>query len=143
MTPYGISITRAKEMRRTMLRMKIFEKDIQESFVRSSGPGGQNVNKVSTCVVLLHRPTKIQVKSQQERSQGLNRYKARCLLIEKIEKEKRREQQKIVYERQKKKRQERKRSKVSKEKILESKKQRSQKKKGRQGIKPHKLDDHI
>jgi len=85
MTLIGISGSRTKELRRAMLRLKIFEKDIKETFTRSSGPGGQNVNKVSTCVLLHHIPTGIQVKSQQDRSQGLNRYTARCQLIRKIE----------------------------------------------------------
>lgn len=138
-----LSQERKKELRSTMLKMKIYEKDIKESFIRSSGPGGQNVNKVATCVVLLHLPTKLQVKSQQERSQGLNRYVARCRLIAKIEKLRKKEEQKIVYEQQKKKRQERKRSKSAKENILEDKKQLSRKKKTRQGIKPHKLDDFV
>ena len=126
-----------------MLRMKIFEKDIKEAFVRSSGPGGQNVNKVSTCVILSHYPTKIQIRSQQERSQGLNRYHARCLLIAKIEQKRRKEKQKKIDELQKKKRQNRKRPKALKERILESKKQLSQKKRARQGIRPHRLDEFI
>ena len=126
-----------------MLRMKIFEKDIKEAFVRSSGPGGQNVNKVSTCVILSHYPTKIQIRSQQERSQGLNRYHARCLLIAKIEEKRRKEKQKKIDELQKKKRQNRKRPKALKERILESKKQLSQKKRARQGIRPHRLDEFI
>ncbi len=124
-----------------MLHMKIFEKDIKETFIRSSGPGGQNVNKVSTCVVLLHGPTKMQVKCSQERSQGLNRYKARCLLIAKIEQTQRKAKQKEIDERQKTKRQNRKRSKASKEKILESKKHVSEKKKARRRIRPHKLSE--
>ena len=143
MTSYGMPVERAKDLRQTMLRMKIFEKDIKETFVRSSGPGGQNVNKVATCVVLVHLPTNIQIKSQQERSQGLNRYKARCLLVEKIEKQQRALRQRIIDERQKKKKQERKRSRASKEKMLQSKKQKSQKKKGRRRVQPHKLDELI
>ncbi len=123
--------------------MKIFEKDIKETFIRSSGPGGQNVNKVSTCVVLLHYPTKIQVRSQQERSQGFNRYRARCLLMATIERKRRNAKQKEIHEREKKKRQNRKRPKALKEKILELKKQISQKKKVRQRIKPHRLDEFI
>lgn len=123
-----------------MLRLKIFEKDIKETFVRSSGPGGQNVNKVSTCVVLIHGPTKIQVKCSHERSQGLNRYKARRLLIAKIQQKRRQAKQKEIDERQKKKRQNRKRSKAAKERMLESKKETSKKKKARQRIMPHKLD---
>jgi len=140
---FGVSVERAKELRRTMLRMKIFEKDIKEAFIRSSGPGGQNVNKVSTCVVLLHHPTGIQVKSQQERSQGLNRYKARCRLIAKIEQEQKVAQRKIISDREKKKRQNRKRPKALKEKILEGKKQQSQKKKARRRIRTHKLEEYL
>ena len=143
MTSYGVSLVRYKELRRKMIRAGVFEKDIKETFIRSSGPGGQNVNKVATCVVLVHLPSKIKVRSQHERSQGLNRYVARCLLLEKVERKKRKAHQKEIYERERNKRQNRKRSKAQKEKILETKKQISQKKKKRQAIRPHKLDDYV
>jgi len=141
MTQFGISVEKNKELRRSMLRMKIFEKDIKESFVRSSGPGGQNVNKVSTCVCIHHLPTGIQIKSQQARTQGLNRYKARCRLMAKIEQKESEKQQRISKERHKKKRQNRKRSKRLKEKILEGKRLQSDKKRSRRKIKVHKIED--
>src|SRR5262245_34879215 len=68
-----------------MKALGIFESDIDESFVRSSGKGGQHVNKTSTCVQLVHRPTGISVKCQQDRSQAVNRFLARRLLTEKIQ----------------------------------------------------------
>jgi len=143
MMPFGSSIGKGKVLRRTMLRMKIYEKDIQEDFIRSSGPGGQNVNKVSTCVVLYHRPTGIQVRSQKERSQGLNRYSARCRLIAKIEQRQKAKQQKIIQDREKRKRQNRKRPRALKEKILEGKRQRSQKKISRQKIRNHNIERYL
>jgi len=143
MTLFGTSIGRAKEIRRRMLRAKIFEKDICESFIRSSGPGGQNVNKVSTCVVLHHLPSGIQVKSQQGRTQGLNRYQARCLLVAKIEQKQKDQQQAIAHDKEKRKRQNRKRSRASKEKMLEKKRQRSERKFSRRKIKTHKLEGYL
>jgi len=68
-----------------MAALGVREADIDESFVRSGGHGGQNVNKTSTCVMLIHGPTGIQVKCQETRQQGLNRYIARRLLLDKIE----------------------------------------------------------
>src|SRR5438094_9486335 len=68
-----------------MTALGVTEADIEETFVRSGGHGGQNVNKTATCVMLLHRATGLQVKCQQTRQQGLNRFIARRLLLDKIE----------------------------------------------------------
>src|SRR5512137_1671652 len=102
--------------------------DLVEKFIRSAGKGGQNVNKTSTCVYLKHLPTGIEVKCQAGRSQALNRYHARLLLIKKIDElvkgKESAEQQRI----EKLRRQKRKRSKRSKEKMLAQKRLVSEKK---------------
>jgi len=114
-----------------MEALRIFEKDIVEKFIRSSGRGGQKVNKASTCVYLKHIPTGIEVKCQRERYQSLNRFLARRILTDKIEAkikgEESEEQQRIAKIR----RQKRKRSKRAKLKMLEEKKKQSQKKEAR------------
>ena len=121
------------------LRMKalgIREEDITESFVRSGGHGGQNVNKVATCVQLLHRPTGIQVKCQDTRHQGRNRILARQLLLEKIEALRR---GKIEAERarvEKLRRQKRPRSRGAKERMLEQKSRRAVRKDFRRKVNP-------
>jgi len=142
MSQRGVSIEKEKEIKKTMRRLKIFEKDIKESFVRSSGPGGQNVNKVSTCVTLHHVPTGIQVKCQESRIQSANRLKARYLLIKKIEQKIHEEHLHNIQKREKLKRQKRKRPGYLKEEILQKKHQQSEKKKLRKKITTRNLDEY-
>ncbi len=70
-----------------MAELGILESDLDESFTHSGGHGGQNVNKVSTCVILVHRPTGLAVRCETERTQGLNRYRARQRLADLIDAE--------------------------------------------------------
>ncbi len=121
-----------------LLRMEslgIREEDLRETFVRASGPGGQKVNKTSSCVFLIHVPTGLSVKCQQERSRVMNRFLARRILVDRIERiQKGREslqRQKI----EKIKRQKRKRSKRAQEKILQLKHMQSDKKSLRSKVK--------
>ena len=123
-----ISADKEKSLADRMLKLGLAESDFEESFIRSSGPGGQKVNKSSSCVYLIHIPTGLAVKCQRERSQSLNRFLARRLLLDKIESR----QKGFVAEAKEKlekiRRQKRKRSKRAKEKILVSKHQQAEKK---------------
>lgn len=117
-----------------MAALGVRESDIEESFVRSGGHGGQNVNKTSTCVMLVHRPTGLQVKCQATRQQGLNRFIARRLLLDKIEERQRGFVAAKRAEIEKIRRQKRKRSRRAKERMLADKSRHSEKKSGRQKI---------
>ena len=114
-----------------MRRLGVREEDLDEHFVRSRGAGGQNVNKVSTCVVLRHRPSGIVVRCQRERSQALNRFFARRLLLEKLEARERGVADAAVRERERIRRQKRRRSRRAKEKVLAAKRAVSEKKAAR------------
>src|SRR3989338_2679814 len=128
------------ELKRRMHQLGVYEKDLKEAFVRSSGPGGQNVNKTSTCVVLRHIPTGLQVKCQQERSQRLNRHKARWIILERIEQQKKAEQLKAIQQMEKQRRQRRKRTTALKEEVLAQKHYRSAQKASRRKIDITNLD---
>jgi len=130
------------ELKKKMRRLKIFEKDIKEQFIRSSKPGGQNVNKVSTCVSLMHVPTGLQVKCQSARAQAYNRHKARYILVHKIEQKIKEEELRIHQENQRKKRQNRKKPQALKEHILEQKHRVSEKKQMRKKIRSLDVDDY-
>ena len=128
MSLFTVSPEKENALLERMARLGVAESDLRESFVRSSGPGGQKVNKTSSCVQLVHVPTGLTVKCQRERSQAVNRFLARRLLLDRIEK-----LQKGVVEAQrdraeKIRRQKRKRSKRAKEKMLEGKRRQSEKK---------------
>jgi len=117
----------------------IRKEDVIEKFLRSSGAGGQNVNKVSSAVYLKHLPTGIEVKMQQERSQALNRFLAWRLLLDKIEELTLRKKSQKRQAIEKIRRQKRKRSRRSKERMLGEKKKRSAIKRQRK-VAPHEID---
>src|SRR5208337_4834402 len=85
MSSYPVSSEKEAQLAQRMAALNVREADLEETFVRSGGHGGQNVNKTSTCVMLLHRPSGLQVKCQATRQQGLNRFPARRLFLDKIE----------------------------------------------------------
>ena len=131
MAALPVSVEKEAQLTQRMAALGIREADIEENFVRSGGHGGQNVNKTSTCVMLLHRPTGVQVKCQETRHQGLNRFLARQLLLNKIEAK---QKSRATAERariEKLRRQKRPRSKGAKERILKDKSRRSDKKSAR------------
>ncbi len=134
MSAFPVSSEKESQLAQRMSALGVSETDIEESFVRSGGHGGQNVNKTSTCVMLLHRPTGLQVKCQETRQQGLNRFFARRLLLDKIE-----ERQKgfVAAQRaeiEKIRRQKRKRSRRAKQRMLADKAHHAGKKAARRSV---------
>lgn len=83
---YAVSEEKNRWLQQQMEALDIREQDIEEKFVRSSGKGGQKVNKTSSCVYLRHTPTGVEVKCMKDRSQSVNRFLARRELVEKIKK---------------------------------------------------------
>ena len=117
-----------------MRRLGIREADLEETFARSSGPGGQHVNKVSTAVTLRHRPSGISVTVQDSRSQAVNRKLARERLLDAIEGAQQERRAAEIAEREKMRRRKSPRPAVLKAKILEAKRKRGQLKRQRAKI---------
>src|SRR3989338_813004 len=85
MPTFAVSEEKNKWLREKMESLNIHEEDITEKFIRSSGKGGQKVNKTSTCVYIRHIPTGIEIKCMKDRSQSINRFLARRELVERLE----------------------------------------------------------
>lgn len=128
MSSFPVTVERETRLAERMALLGIQEADLNESFVRSGGHGGQNVNKVSTCVQLVHRPTGTAVKCQTTRQQGMNRFLARQMLLDKIEETRRAAAAAERARIEKVRRQKRPRSRGAKERILATKSRQSVKK---------------
>jgi len=136
MAQFPVTSVKAQALAARMRRLGMAESDITEQFIRSGGSGGQNVNKVSTCVVLTHRPSGVRVRCQRERTQGMNRFLARRRLADKIEELQLGRASKRQQQMEKIRRQKRRRSRRSKEKMLETKRRRSALKTSRKPVSP-------
>ena len=134
MNPFPVSSERQVQLAQRMAALGVREADLEETFVRSGGHGGQNVNKTATCVMLLHRPTRLQVKCQTTRQQGFNRFLARRLLLDKIEalRKGRADAERARVERIR--RQKRPRSRSAKERMLADKSHHAAKKESRRSV---------
>src|SRR5260221_5480051 len=134
MSAFSVSPQKETQLVQRMAELGISEAELEETFVRSGGHGGQNVNKTSTCVMLVHRPTGLQVKCQTTRQQGLNRFLARRLLLDKLEalQKSRRDAERERIE--KIRRPKRKRYRAAKERMLADKAHRGNKKRFRAAV---------
>ncbi len=134
MSASAVSADREARIAERMTALGVREAELEESFVRSGGHGGQNVNKTSTCVMLLHRPTGVQVKCQATRQQGLNRVIARGLLLDKIEALKRGAEAAERARVEKARRQKLRRSRSAKERMLADKSRQAARKASRRPV---------
>lgn len=128
MAKFPVSETKEKDLLERMARLGLNENELTEDFIRGSGAGGQKINKTSVVVLLRHERSGLEVRCQESRSQALNRFIARRILVEKLEERILNRESAKRQEIEKVRRQKRKRSKRAKEKMLEGKKHQSEKK---------------
>lgn len=128
MIPFPVSPEKQKNLEDRMARLNIRACDLREDFIRGSGAGGQKVNKTSSAVQLTHLPTGIQIRCQESRSQALNRFLARRILVERLEARIAGRQSEEEQKREKIRRQKRRRSRRAKDKMLDDKKHHAFKK---------------
>ncbi|GAB4390891.1 MAG: hypothetical protein Kow0025_26010 [Thermodesulfovibrionales bacterium] len=133
---FPVSQQKEKALLLRMEALGMREEDLEESFVRSRGKGGQHVNKVSTAVKLRHVPTGLEVRSEAERSQALNRYRARVILADKMDSLLRGRESEERKRIEKLRRQKRRRSRRAREKVLAQKRAQSEKKELRKKVAP-------
>lgn len=129
--PSVVTPAKREELAARMTRLGIREEDLEETFVRGSGPGGQKINKTSVCVVLTYRPRGIMVRCQETRSRELNRFLARRRLVDRVEEAILGAASEEQQRREKIRRQKRRRSRKAKEKMLANKQQQAAKKASR------------
>jgi protein subunit release factor B len=130
---FGVSREKEGALERRLEELGVREQDLVEKFIRSSGPGGQSVNKLNSCVYLRHEPTGIEVKMQEERSQAMNRYRARQVLADKVESRVLKRRTAEMARIAKLRKQKRRRSRRAKEKMLQDKRLQARKKESRRG----------
>ncbi|MEZ4272530.1 MAG: peptide chain release factor-like protein [Myxococcota bacterium] len=131
---FGVSSDKSARLAADMERLEIYEDDLLEKFVRGAGAGGQKVNKTSSAVYLKHVPTGTEVKVHSARSQALNRFLARRMLVDRIDTERQGKQSAEAARVAKVRRQKRKRSKRAKDKMLDAKHKHSEKKQRRTSV---------
>jgi len=134
MSPYPVSEEKNDALMRRMAELGLLESDIEETFIRGSGSGGQKVNKTSSCVQLRHKPSGIEVKCQRERSQAMNRFFARRELCDRLEERIRGARAARQQEQEKIRRQKRRRSRRQKARMLDEKRKHGEKKAARRTI---------
>jgi len=133
---FPVSPEKARALAARMEALGVREADLEEHFIRARGHGGQNVNKVSTCVVLRHLPSGIVVRCERERSQAMNRFLARRELLDRVEARVHGVALAAAAERARIRRQKARRSRRAKEKILAGKRAQSEKKAARRPPSP-------
>jgi protein subunit release factor B len=131
---FPVSPEKARALAARLASLDVREADLDERFVRSGGHGGQNVNKVATCVVLRHAPSGVTVKCQATRTQGMNRFLARRMLCDRIEERRAGTASKAQQEAERIRRQKRRRSRRAKARMLADKRVRSATKQARRSV---------